>query len=162
MKKILKNNCLVVLVGPSGAGKSTFAQKYFLPGEVISSDAIREELCGNFRDLSRDKEVFRLFADRVEDLLMYHKRAVVDATNLTLKARQIWSDLSIQYEIKLFYIVINRPMNEKQRDGGWRKELPFLMPKHEKTFKENEAEILSGDGGIAIVIDTRIEQFEIE
>src|ERR1700726_1619845 len=32
---------LVVLIGSSGSGKSTFARKYFLPTEILSSDACR-------------------------------------------------------------------------------------------------------------------------
>ena len=38
---VLPEFSLVVLIGASGSGKSTFAQIYFLPTEVLSSDFFR-------------------------------------------------------------------------------------------------------------------------
>ena len=38
MKITIPELPLVALIGPTGSGKSTFAQKYFKPTDVLSSD----------------------------------------------------------------------------------------------------------------------------
>lgn len=43
---------VVVLVGASGAGKSTFARRWFLPTEIVSSDACRAMIADDENDQS--------------------------------------------------------------------------------------------------------------
>lgn len=83
---------LFVMIGIPGAGKSSFIeqnlkQKY--PNlEVISTDAIREELCGDASDNSRDKEVFPLSQERMRNALSKGQPVVYDATNVSKKDRR--------------------------------------------------------------------------
>lgn len=42
---------------------------------------------------------------------------------------------------------LDRPMEEKRRDAGWRAELSFdLLAKHDQTFRSQIGDILAGDG----------------
>lgn len=83
---------------------------------------------------------------------------VVDATNLRSKDRK---SLRVLYEFdtKIKYIVINRPMKDKIRDDGWRNSITMkanksLMEIHENTFKSNLTAILAGDN------DSRVTVFD--
>jgi hypothetical protein len=55
---------LTIMVGPSGGGKTTWLRSAHAlfrgiePRHVVSSDEIREDLCGDFRSQERNDEVF--------------------------------------------------------------------------------------------------------
>ena len=52
------------MTGLSGSGKSTIAQKLAEENPntvIVSSDAIREELTGNYEDQEHNEEVFKIF-----------------------------------------------------------------------------------------------------
>ncbi|MFN7017206.1 MAG: AAA family ATPase, partial [Fimbriimonadales bacterium] len=51
---------VVVLVGASGAGKSTFARRWFLPTEIVSSDACRAMIADDENDQSATPHAFDL------------------------------------------------------------------------------------------------------
>ena len=57
---------LTVMVGLSGSGKSTIARTELADENtvIVSSDAIREELCGTVEDQSKNVEVFKLFHEK--------------------------------------------------------------------------------------------------
>lgn len=53
-----------VLVGLSGSGKSTIATQIANENPntvIVSSDAIREELTGDYEDQQHNEEVFKIF-----------------------------------------------------------------------------------------------------
>ena len=146
-KPRIKPGLLVLMVGPSGAGKSTFLVKHLHDDlrNVVSSDQIRETLCGDFQDQSRNDDVFvalhAVVKARVESGLL----TFVDATNIRNKDRKAIVDLA--KGAKVHYYVMNRSMEDKYRDAGWRAELDFdLIAKHEQTFNSNLKDILNGDG----------------
>lgn len=60
---------LIVMVGLSASGKSSYAKELEKENPtntiVISSDAIREEICGSVEDQSKNGEVFRIFHERI-------------------------------------------------------------------------------------------------
>ena len=68
---------LTLMVGPSGAGKSHWlaskdARAHGIhPSHVISSDQFRADLCGDFRDQTKNDEVFEAVdlrsIDRIDD-----------------------------------------------------------------------------------------------
>ena len=77
-----------VLVGLSGSGKSTIATQIANENPntvIVSSDAIREELTGNYEDQEHNEEVFKIFHDRIRKNLENKKNVIADATNLTMK-----------------------------------------------------------------------------
>ena len=81
---------LTVMVGLSGSGKSTIARTELADENtvIVSSDAIREELCGAVEDQSKNVEVFKLFHERIRRNLEKKKNVIADATNLTMKSRR--------------------------------------------------------------------------
>jgi hypothetical protein len=63
------------------------------------------------------------------------------------------------------YVVIDRPMEDKRRNAGWRAEIvgkdgaPFdLISKHDQMFRSQLKDILAGDGlPNVVVVDMREE-----
>lgn len=141
---------LHIMVGPTGAGKSTYLMnKYWndilaLNYVLVSSDSIRQELCGDFRDQSKNDLVFDLLHERVALRMKYGLFTVVDATNLYRKDRLAVANLCPR-DAKVTYIVIDRPLEEKLKTAGWRAEVPGLIEKHDQRFKSQLKDILAGD-----------------
>lgn len=79
---------MLVLVGPSGAGKSTFAQRHFLPSQVLSSDAFRAIVADDPTDQSATDAAFELLHTALGLRLAGGRLTVVDATNVDGWARQ--------------------------------------------------------------------------
>ena len=141
-----KTGKLTLMIGPSGAGKSTWLASTAAlghgihPSHVVSSDQIRADLCGDFRDQSRNDEVFAVLHAVVMVRLTHGLPTVVDATNLRRKDRLSVASLG-KGEVR--YLVIDRPMAEKEKDAGHRP--PKLLRKHANTFGSNLKDILAGD-----------------
>lgn len=83
---------LIVMVGLPASGKSSYAKKLEKENPantiVISSEAIREEICGSVEDQSKNGEVFRIFHERIRRNLEKKKDVIADATNITMKSRR--------------------------------------------------------------------------
>lgn len=155
----VKPGLLTLMVGPSGAGKtfwlhhsSALVDYGIRDPHVISSDQIRADLCGDWRDQSRNDDVFAALHAVVRARVHAGLPTVVDATNLRRKDRLAVVGLA-PAAAPVRYIVIDRPMDEKRRDAGWRSEVvgadgqPFdLIGKHDQTFRSQLKDILTGDG----------------
>lgn len=77
---------MYVLVGLPGAGKSTLCKG--MSAVVLSSDAVRAELWGD-EAVQRDaRKVFAVVYTRAKHALMEGKDVIIDATNITRKARK--------------------------------------------------------------------------
>ncbi len=152
---------LTLMVGPSGAGKSTWlkSQKAASLGicqsHIISSDQIRHDLCGNFRDQTKNDHVFAAMKAIIKYRIDFGLPSVVDATNIKRADRVAMTELAGGGDVR--YIVIDRPMSVKQRDAGWRAEVGFdLIAKHDETFRAQLKDIMSGDKlPNVVVIDER-------
>lgn len=154
---------LTLMVGPSGAGKSMWlwrteaaALEFNIhSSHIISSDQIRHDICGNFKDQTRNGEVFAALHAIVKTRIDHGLPTIIDATNIKRADRVKAIELSAGGPVR--YIIIDRPMEEKRRDGGWRNELGFdLLMKHQNTFNSNLKDILKGDGYQNVeVIDLR-------
>jgi len=142
---------LDIMVGPSGAGKSTYISKNYKPHEVISSDQIREENGWGHspQDLAKTwNYVHGLIKTRTEN----HLRTVLDATNIKRKDRfRVLQNLPKGQFAN--YIIIDRPLDEKLKDKGWRPE--DLVLNHDKTFKSQLKDILNGDDRPNVVVVDR-------
>ena len=163
--KTIPLNSLVVLVGPSGSGKSTLCEKHFPKYEIISSDAIREELVGepNRQDIS--SQAFEEVRRRAEQKLALGERAVIDSTNIKRQDRMTTAQIGINLGVPVVYLVWNRPLEEKKKTAGWRHGVivrgKSLIEAHDATFVSNEKDILNGDGLPVTVIDARTEEFTV-
>lgn len=157
-KQKYDSGTLHILVGPSGAGKSSYACDFldfqYLQDGIISSDKIREDLCGDFKDQSKNDQVFAALHAIVKARIEHGLDTVVDATNIRNRDRRALRDLC-DSSTKIVYHVIDRPLDEKIRDGGWRNEVMIgeqtLVERHHEIFQSNLTDILAGDN------DDRVE-----
>jgi F420-dependent oxidoreductase-like protein len=78
---------LVVLVGASGSGKSTWAAANARPGEVVSSDALREQVGESAHDQAASTDAFEVLDDIVRRRLARALFTIVDATSLDDQGR---------------------------------------------------------------------------
>ena len=158
MKKIIPQGpVLVELVGPSGGGKSTYA-KQFSPNEIVSMDALRAEIAGDFRRQDMNDVVSTEFDRRICTRLEAGLRVVADATHIRDNDRRRTARLATKYGARVIYLVVDRPLMTKMKTADWRAGVRLngkeLVVAHDETFHANESKILNGDG-IAQVIDTR-------
>lgn len=146
---------LTLMVGPSGAGKSswlnfpggwpTILQNKLQQSQIINSDAIRQELCGDFRDQSKNAQVFAALRAMAKARIDNGLDVIIDATNIKRADRMSIIEATKPYKIR--YIVIDRPLAEKQASGGWRNNLSIdLIGKHHESFQSQLKDILKGDG----------------
>ena len=89
---------LIVLSAVAGAGKSTWAEQYRKTHHhvhVVSSDEIRKELTGKYSDLSHDKEMWRIYFDRIREYAAKDQDVTViaDSTNILNKYRLLYKDV---------------------------------------------------------------------
>lgn len=148
---------LRIMVGPSGAGKSFHISHSFRRNKVVSTDDLREEFCGDFRDQSRNDDVFRTAHDMIYAKISNGLDCIFDATNIKNKDRLAVVELAKGNRV--VYCVIDRPLEEKYASAGWRAWLDFdLIKKHHDTFQSNLKDILAGDGLPNVeVVDLRSE-----
>lgn len=141
---------LTLLVGPTGAGKDYFIDNNFIDrSEVVSSDKIREEICGDFADQSKNDEVFEICHELVRTRLKLGLNVYFNATNLKNKDRKAVLDLATP-TTEIQYVVLNRPVEFKKLDGDWRNEVLVkgekeLIDYHEERFNSQLDDILAGD-----------------
>lgn len=151
---------LTLMVGPSGAGKSTLildsiATGVYRKDQIISSDKIREEMLGDFRDQSQNDRVFAYLHDTVKTRMRYGLKTVIDATHLRKKDRL--SAVALAPEgTTVLYVVVDRPLEEKLRDGGWRldvvKDGKNLVEIHHQRMQSVVRDVLKGDGLPNVVV----------
>ena len=135
---------LVLLVGPSGAGKSTWARANCDHADIVSSDAIREEMFGPM--VAGDQEaVFERVRAEAARRLSAGRSAIIDATNLRAHDR-LANALLAPPDIEVEYVVVDRPLEEKLADAGWRASRPGLIEAHAAAFEQDLDRILTGDG----------------
>lgn len=151
---------LTLMVGPSGAGKTTYAKG--LPG-YISSDELRIEYCGNKEDQSRNADVFTALHRIAKARMDSGLPVCIDATNLRRRDRLACVALS-PVGAPISYVVIDRPLADKVRDGGWRNDVMIgdksLVEAHHGRFQSALRDILKGDGLPNIsVIDLRVNDW---
>lgn len=106
---------LVVLVGVSGAGKSSFAQKYFKPTEILSSDACRAWVSDDENDQTATNDAFDLLFYMAAKRLKNGLLTVIDATNVQKESRQKLLALAKEYHCLAVAIVLNLPESVCER-----------------------------------------------
>lgn len=153
---------LTMMVGPSGAGKSVCANmlSHTTNTPVISSDAAREQITGTIEDQSKNEQVFSYVHGVIETRVNHDLPIIMDATNLRRKDRVFAASLApIDTIVK--YVVVDRPLDQKIRDGGWRNDVMIkdktLVQAHHERFQSVKKDVLKGDGLSNVVVDNRIE-----
>lgn len=100
---------LVALVGISGSGKSTFARAYFLPSQVLSSDAFRAMVADDENDQSASSDAFDVLHYVAGKRLRAGRLTVVDATNVQSHARAGLVKVAREHDVLPVAIVIDTP-----------------------------------------------------
>lgn len=79
-----------MMVGLVGSGKSTYAKQLAeeINAIICSSDAIREELCGDENSQDNNDEVFKILHSRIKENLKNGNNVIYDATNINSKRRR--------------------------------------------------------------------------
>lgn len=98
---------LVVLIGATGAGKSTFASRWFLPTEVISSDRCRAMVSDDADDQSVTSDAFDLVRAIAEKRLKNRRLTVIDATNVRAAERRAWVEIARRWHALPVAIVLD-------------------------------------------------------
>lgn len=139
---------LDILVGPSGSGKSTYAKDNYYGDIVISSDRLRENFTGDFKDQSQNERVFEAMHKLAQAKLELGIPVVLDATHIK-RADRIKAAKIVPDSVPVRYIVIDRPLPDKILDCGWRGAVSVkgrpLVQYHDQVFKSNLKDILNGD-----------------
>lgn len=165
-----KNTTILnLMVGPSGAGKSSYLETsckfskedqsgqlmigdWYIrahESQIISSDQLRQDICGDFMDQSKNHQVFAALKDLVSTRMKNGLTTFVDATHLNRDDRLEMVGLAPRGS-RVRYLVIDRPLEQKLASAGWRKGIsvkgkPLVVYHHEK-FKQEGGRIMIGDG----------------
>jgi predicted kinase len=100
---------LVVLIGAAGSGKSTFAARHFKRSEILSSDALREQLTGDPGDQRADRLVFDILHRELDRRLASGGVTVVDATNVDARSRRALTDRAAAAGVPAVAIALDLP-----------------------------------------------------
>ena len=109
---------LVVLIGASGSGKSTFAQKHFLPTEVITSDECRALVSDDENDQVATNDAFDVLHFIAAKRLARGRLTVIDATNVQPECGKPLVELARRYHCLPVAIVLDLPLLRHERNRG--------------------------------------------
>lgn len=136
---------LVLMVGIAGSGKSTLAKQLKevydkVDGQqcvIVSSDAIRGELLGSENDQTANDKVFAEVRKRINNNLA-KRTVIVDATNLTIKARRSILDVGKKFpDVKKIAMVVSTPLETAKKQNKKRDRVvpDWVLDKHAKQFE---------------------------
>lgn len=144
---------LRLIIGPSGAGKTTYCAANFKPGEIISTDFIREEegLGHSPDDMALAFKLARGYAKTRIDAGL---PTVIDATNLRQKDRMKFVDIVPKGGL-IEYHLINRDYDEKIASMGDRNR--DIVDRHHAYFRDVTMKDMKNADGLpnVIIIDKR-------
>lgn len=148
---------LVLMCGPSGSGKSSWIRNNLSDHDVVSLDAIREEITGSRSDQSQNGRVLQAAKERLKKSLRANRKVVWDATNTRRDFRSLPMGIAHDYgahtTLTVFHLrdedffsrnkdrehSIPDPILRKQIDSV---EFPNINDAHRVLFVDGNAEIL--------------------
>lgn len=137
-----------LLIGPSRAGKSSYLNSItkgsiWASSCVLSSDGLRQAICGEWTNQEYNSLVFSYIQEAVALRCKYGLPTAIDATNIRDADRKSILNRCTPDTV-IDYLVFDRPLEDKVRDRG---DVPeAVVRRHHATFQSNLKSILSGDG----------------
>lgn len=154
--------CLVSLVGASSSGKSSFANRFFKPTEVLSSDFFRGMVCDDENSQSASEDAFDLLYYAANKRLNNGKLTVVDATNLQQSARKLIVDTARAQNVHAAAIVLNLPeelLQERNRARADRNFPERVIRQHCREVRQSVRN-LKREGFRFVYVINSLEQLE--
>ena len=150
---------LILPIGISGSGKSYIYNKDYKDCVQVSPDLIREELTGSISNQSKNKEVFKLAFERVDEYLNKGKNVFFDATNVNKSQRKSFTDKYKDTDVEVIYVVLPADIdlswkrirtdirNEKNRS-----DVPYFVLVRQKEMYDNTIKSGFNDENVQEVI----------
>jgi protein phosphatase len=142
---------LVLLVGVAGCGKSTFAGRWFIETEVVSSDRCRALICDDPHDQTVTGDAFSLLRHLIDRRLRHGRLTVVDATNVKRRDRKRALGIAEAHGIPTVAIVLDLPLDVcRAQDAG--RERPVGAEVQERQHRDlvRSREQLADEGYVAV------------
>lgn len=150
---------LVLPIGISGSGKSYIYNKDYKDCVQVSPDLIREELTGDISNQTKNKEVFKLAFERVDEYLNKGQDVFFDATNVNKGQRKSFTDKYKGTDVTVVYVVlpadidlsfkrIRKDIEEKKN----RSDVPHFVLVRQKEQYDNSLELGFNDENVQEVI----------
>ena len=150
---------LILPIGISGSGKSYIYNKDYKDCVQVSPDLIREELTGDISNQTKNKEVFKLAFERVDEYLNEGQDVFFDATNVNKDQRKNFTDKYIGTDVEVVYVVLpadidlswNR-IRKDIREGKNRSNVPYFALVKQKEQYDKSLELGFNDENVQEVI----------
>ena len=156
---------LILPIGISGSGKSYIYNKDYKDCVQVSPDLIREELTGDISNQSKNKEVFKLAFERVDEYLNKGQNVFFDATNVNKGQRKnftdkyIDTDVEVISDVEVIYVILpaNIDLSWKRirkdiRDNKNRSDVPYFALVRQKEQYDKTLELGFDDENVQEVI----------
>jgi predicted kinase len=150
---------LVLPIGISGSGKSYIYNRDYKDYVQVSPDLIREELTGSISDQSKNKEVFKLAFERVDEYLNKGQDVFFDATNVNKTQRKNFTDKYIGSDVNVIYVVLPadvdlswKRIRKDIRENKNRSDVPYFALVRQKEQYDKSIELGFDDENVQEVI----------
>ena len=150
---------LVLPIGISGSGKSYIYNRDYKDYVQVSPDLIREELTGSISDQSKNKEVFKLAFERVDEYLNKDQDVFFDATNVNKTQRKNFTDKYIGSDVNEIYVVLPadvdlswKRIRKDIREKKNRSDVPYFALVRQKEQYDKSIELGFDDENVSEVI----------
>ena len=150
---------LVLPIGISGSGKSYIYNRDYKDYVQVSPDLIREELTGSISDQSKNKEVFKLAFERVDEYLNKGQDVFFDATNVNKTQRKNFTDRYIGSDVNIIYVVLPadvdlswKRIRKDIRENKNRSDVPYFALVRQKEQYDKSIELGFDDENVQEVI----------
>ena len=150
---------LVLPIGISGSGKSYIYNKDYKDYVQVSPDLIREELTGDISNQSKNKEVFKLAFERVDEYLNKGQDVFFDATNVNKTQRKNFTDKYIGSDVNVIYVVLPadvdlswKRIRKDIREKKNRSDVPYFALVRQKEQYDKSLELGFDDENVQEVI----------
>ena len=150
---------LVLPIGISGSGKSYIYNRDYKDYVQVSPDLIREELTGSISDQSKNKEVFKLAFERVDEHLNKGQNVFFDATNVNKGQRKNFTDKYKDTDVEVIYVILPadidlswKRIRADIRDKKNRSDVPYFALGRQKEMYDNTLKSGFNDENVQEVI----------